>query len=119
MKTHTPLLPLEQKIEQAALLLALNYQTIRQRSIEDLMIVIKYSISFLPSRDYYHHNFIKSRDILLERCWKCKGRLVRKGLGWYCPCCSRYRRRKLNILHWKRQDALEWKRRGVSVSRER
>lgn len=111
----TPLFPLEldrfqevssyseEQLDQIAAHLAMSFAKVRAATTHDLMTTFKNISPFLPSRDYFSHEIERSRETISERCWKCRGRLERRPLGYYCPTCSRYRRVKLNQLHWKRK----------------
>jgi len=101
--TPTPRFQLEACLGKVAKILQERFEKIRVITRNNLMITVKNIMPYLPMREHYHHEIIRARETLLERCWKCKGVLERRPMGYFCPRCSRYRRRKLRVLHWKRR----------------
>ena len=93
----------EEQLDQIAAHLAMSFVKVRAVTTQDLRTILKRIGPFLPSRDYFSYQRSRSRETISERCWKCKGRLEKRPLGYYCPTCQRYRRVKLHQLHWTRR----------------
>jgi len=99
----TPSFPLENLLEKVATHLALSFGKVRANTTRDLIIIFKNIFPFIPSGDYFSSYKNRVHETICERCWKCKRRLERRPLGYYCRTCQRYRRIKHSVLHWKQR----------------
>lgn len=99
----TPVFPLETRLNKFAMRLGLRSIKVREITTQNWVETVKLSWAPIPSRDSFSENKERFEDSFQERCWKCTHLLERRGMGWYCPYCYRYRRVKLSILHWKRR----------------
>jgi len=90
-------------LEKASAALAMRFGKVRANTTRDLTIIFKNIWPFLPSGDYFSYQRERIRETISERCWKCRRRLERRPMGYYCGRCERYRRVKLEVLHWKRR----------------